>query len=43
VWAVAGKPRAVFTFTITQGGIVAIDIVADTEHVGELDLTILDG
>jgi len=43
VWAVDGKPRMVFTFTIIQGGIVAIDMVADREHLSELDLTMLDG
>lgn len=42
VWAPGGKPRVVFGFTITDGKIVAIDILADPEHLGELDLEILD-
>jgi RNA polymerase sigma-70 factor (ECF subfamily) len=29
VWAVAGRPRVVFGFTITQGKIVSIEMIAD--------------
>ena len=42
VWAPGGRPRVVFTFTITGGQIVAIDILADPDRLSRLDLTILD-
>jgi Sigma-70, region 4 len=42
VWAPGGQPRVVFDFTITDGRIVAIDILADPEHLRQLDLSILD-
>jgi RNA polymerase sigma-70 factor (ECF subfamily) len=41
VYAVGGQPRAVFSFTIARGKIVAIDLVADPERISEFDLTIL--
>jgi RNA polymerase sigma-70 factor (ECF subfamily) len=43
VWAPGGKPRVVFAFTITQGKIAAIDLLADPDRLLELDLTILRG
>jgi RNA polymerase sigma-70 factor (ECF subfamily) len=43
VWAPGGRPRVIFGFTITGGKIVAIDLVADPERLGQLDLAILDG
>lgn len=42
VWVSGGQPRAVFDFTITDGRIVAIDILADPERLSQLDLVILD-
>jgi hypothetical protein len=42
VWAPGGRPRVVFGFTITQGRIVEIDLVADPERVRQLDLAILN-
>jgi len=42
VWAPGGRPRVVFGFTITQGRIAAIDLVADPERLGQLDLVILE-
>ncbi|MFC0598669.1 sigma-70 family RNA polymerase sigma factor [Streptomyces palmae] len=42
VSAPAGKPMAVLGFTITDGKIVTIDILADTERLSHLDLTILE-
>jgi RNA polymerase sigma-70 factor (ECF subfamily) len=42
VWAAGGRPRVVFGFTITDGRIVAIDVVADPERLSRLDLAILD-
>jgi RNA polymerase sigma factor (sigma-70 family) len=42
VWAPGGRPRVIFGFTITGGKIVAIDVLADPERLGQLDLAILD-
>jgi RNA polymerase sigma-70 factor (ECF subfamily) len=42
VWAPGGRPRVVFGFTVTRGKIVAIDILADPERLGQLDLALLD-
>jgi RNA polymerase sigma-70 factor, ECF subfamily len=42
VWAPGGRPRVVFGFTITDGRIVAIEIVADPERLHRLDLAVLD-
>jgi RNA polymerase sigma-70 factor (ECF subfamily) len=42
VWASNGKPRVVFSFTITHGKITAIELVADPERLRHLDLAILD-
>jgi hypothetical protein len=36
------RPRVVFGFTITDGKIVAIDLVADQERLSQLDLVILE-
>jgi RNA polymerase sigma-70 factor (ECF subfamily) len=41
VWSQGGQPRVVFGFTITDGRIVAIELVADPERLARLDLTIL--
>jgi RNA polymerase sigma factor (sigma-70 family) len=42
VWALDGKPRVVFGFTIMAGRIVEIDILADPERLDQLDLAMLD-
>ncbi len=42
VWAPGGQPRVVFGFTITRGKIVEIDLLADPERLGELDVVILN-
>jgi RNA polymerase sigma-70 factor, ECF subfamily len=42
VWAPGGRPRVVFAFTITNGTIVEIAMIADPERLGQLDLVILD-
>jgi RNA polymerase sigma-70 factor (ECF subfamily) len=42
VWAPGGRARVVLTFTIADGRITAIDLLAEPELLGELDLTILD-
>ncbi len=41
VWAPGGQPRVVFGFTVTDGRIVEIRMVADPESLGRLDLEIL--
>ncbi len=43
VWAaLGGQPRVAFSFTIAAGKIVAIEMIADPDRLGELDLTILN-
>ncbi len=42
VWAAGGQPRVVFSFTITRGKIVEIDLVADPERLRQLNLVVLD-
>jgi RNA polymerase sigma factor (sigma-70 family) len=42
LWARGGKPRIVFDFMIRDGKIVGIDILADPEVIGELDLAVVD-
>jgi RNA polymerase sigma-70 factor, ECF subfamily len=42
VWAPGGRPRAVLGFTISDGKIVEIDILADPERLRQLDLALLD-
>ncbi len=41
-WTPGGKPRVVFTFTITGGKITAIDMTADPGRLRQLDLVIPD-
>jgi RNA polymerase sigma-70 factor (ECF subfamily) len=41
VWAPGGQPRVAFSFTITHGKIVAIDLIDDPARVLQLDLAIL--
>jgi RNA polymerase sigma-70 factor (ECF subfamily) len=41
VWAQGGTPRVVFAFTITGEKIVTIDLIADPDHIGRLDLEVL--
>jgi len=43
VWAPGGTPRAVFGFTIRDGRVVAIELLADAERIGRLDLELLAG
>jgi RNA polymerase sigma factor (sigma-70 family) len=42
VWSQGGHPRVVFAFTITGGSVVAIDLVADPDHLRDLDVAVLD-
>lgn len=41
VWAPGGQPRVVFGLKIENGRIVEIDLIADPEHLGRLDLKML--
>jgi len=42
VWAPGGQPRVVFDFTITDGRIVAIDMLADPARLRQLEMAVLD-
>jgi RNA polymerase sigma-70 factor (ECF subfamily) len=42
VWAVAGRPRVVFGFTVTRGKIAGIEMIADPVRLSEFDLVFLD-
>jgi RNA polymerase sigma-70 factor (ECF subfamily) len=41
VWAPGGRPLVIFLFRITRGRLSGIHLVADTERIQDLDLTIL--
>jgi RNA polymerase sigma factor (sigma-70 family) len=41
VWAPGGRPRVVFTFTITRGRIAAIDMTADRNRLRQLEISIV--
>jgi RNA polymerase sigma-70 factor (ECF subfamily) len=41
-WAPGGDARAAFVFTIADGRITAIEVLADPQHLRELELTILE-
>jgi RNA polymerase sigma-70 factor, ECF subfamily len=41
VWATGGIPRVVFGFTIREGKVVEIELAADPERLGKLDIEIL--
>ena len=41
VWMQHGRPQMVFDFTIADGKVVEIDLIADHERISELDLTVL--
>ena len=43
VWAVGGHPRGAFTFTVAGGRIATIEILADPEHLRQLDVVIGGG
>ena len=42
VWAPGGRPQVVFDLTIMEGKIVEIDLIADADRLGELDVATLD-
>ena len=41
VWAPGGRARAVMSFTVTRGKIIAIDLIADPETISQLDVMVL--
>ena len=41
VWAPGGRARVVFGFTIADRKILAIDLIADSERLGRMDVTVL--
>jgi len=41
VWAQGGRPRVAFDVRIAHGKIVAIEVVADPERLGRLQLEVL--
>jgi RNA polymerase sigma-70 factor (ECF subfamily) len=43
VWAVDGRPKVVWDFTIEDGTVVHIDMLAAPDSLHDLDLAILDG
>ena len=43
VWAAGGRPRVVFSFTLTGGKITAIDLLGDPAVLGQLDVVTLPG
>ncbi len=42
-WAPDGSPFAVLALTVRGGRIVAIDVLADPERLGQLDPTVVAG
>jgi RNA polymerase sigma factor (sigma-70 family) len=43
LWAPGGTPKVVFGFTIVEGRVVAIDLMADAARIGGMELRVLDG
>jgi RNA polymerase sigma-70 factor (ECF subfamily) len=41
VWMQHGRANMVFDFTIANGRVVGIDLIADPERISELDVTVL--
>ena len=41
VWATGGLPRVVFVFTQRNGKVAAIELVADAERLGGMEIEIL--
>ena len=42
IWAPGGQPKVAFSFAITQGRIAAINMIADPQHIAELDVKPID-
>ncbi|MFF0724242.1 sigma factor [Streptomyces sp. NPDC004134] len=43
VWMQQGRPRIAFALAVANGTIVGIDVIADPDHLGRLELQPLDG
>ncbi|MEO3766064.1 sigma factor-like helix-turn-helix DNA-binding protein [Streptomyces sp. B8F3] len=43
VWMHQGRPRIAFALAVANGTIVGIDVIADPDHLGRLELQPLDG
>jgi RNA polymerase sigma factor (sigma-70 family) len=43
VWAVDGRPKVAWDFTIRNGKVIHIDMLGDRETLNRLELTLLDG
>jgi len=43
VWASGGRPRVIFSFTLADGKITAIDLLGDPDLLGRLDVVTLPG
>jgi len=41
-WVVGGRPRVAFAFTISEGRVAAIELIADPERLGRMDIVLLD-
>ena len=41
MWAVRGRPKVVWDFTVRDGKVAAIDTIADTAALGDMELTTL--
>jgi RNA polymerase sigma-70 factor (ECF subfamily) len=41
VWVTGGTPRVVFGFTVRNGKVVEIELVADAERIGRLKIEVL--
>jgi RNA polymerase sigma-70 factor (ECF subfamily) len=39
VWQVGGQPKVVWDFTIRDGRVVAIEMIADPRALGDMELT----
>jgi RNA polymerase sigma factor (sigma-70 family) len=42
VWAQGGRPRVVFAFTVSDGTIVELEMVADPDRLSRMDLVVLN-
>jgi RNA polymerase sigma-70 factor (ECF subfamily) len=42
VWAHGGRPRVVFAFTIVDGKVAAIELIADPERLSRIDVAVFD-
>jgi hypothetical protein len=42
VWAPRGRPQGAFCFVLVGGRIAAINMIADPEHIRELEIALLE-